>query len=88
MEIVINETLYLEELQSLNDGKEIDFIDGEYEGVKVKVKITGVNMIPNYKGMVLDKRRVLRENILDRYDNEEYWDQDILDNSDYDQGVE
>ena len=40
--IEIKETILNEELLSLMEGKEIEFINGEYDGVKIKVIIKGV----------------------------------------------
>lgn len=84
----IQEDLLIEELQSLLEGKTIDFL--ELEDEQVSIKISG----KNFYGSVFElmqsvlkmnhKRFALMKDILERYDNEEYWNNDILDNPDYD----
>ena len=90
---VINEELELEELKSLLMGKTIDFLD--LEECNTKIKINGKNFegagVFKFFVEVLNmsfKRTELMFDILERYDNEEYWDRDIIDNEDYDEEIE
>jgi len=89
--IKISETIMKEELDSLSDNKTIDFINSEFNGINIIIKIKGIDTESKYEKVVRKnnnlskiKRGLLTENILDRYDNEEYWDYDIINNSDYD----
>ena len=89
MKKTINEKLTIEELKSLLEGKTIDFLDLEEQGIKIK--INGKNFdcgVFKFKFFVevlnmSDKRCELMFDILERYDNEEYWEIDILENEDY-----
>lgn len=84
----IKEDLEFEELKTLLNGGIIDF----YEDDNIKLKITGNNFkdCNDFKFILsllnmTDKEFYLMQNILDRYNNEEYWDIDILNNTDYDE---
>ena len=84
---IIEEDLDFEELKTLLNGGTIDF----YEDERIKLKITGNNFKNQdmFKFILSlfnmsEKDYRLMENILERYDNEEYWDRDILNNSDLD----
>ncbi len=83
IENTVNETLLIEELKSLLEGKTIDFLDLE-EGIKIKIngkdfkdhRFEFLHKVLNMSS----KRFELMFNILDRYDNEEYWEVDIIGN--------
>ena len=76
---IIKEPLLIEELETLLKGGEIDFLVlGQY-----KIKITGENFTEDRFESILeilkmtDTEYYLMENILGRYNNEEYWDKDF-----------
>ena len=83
----INETLTIEELKSLLEGKTIDFLDLEEQNIKIKIngKYFDCYVFKFFVEVLnmSDKRCELMFDILERYDNGEYWKQDILDNEDY-----
>jgi hypothetical protein len=57
-------TLFQEEVNSLLDLKEICVFENGTEKIFIKIED--------------NKENRLRQNILDRYDNEEYWDYDVV----------
>jgi hypothetical protein len=63
-------TLLDEELQSLDDFKEICIYENEVKDIKIYIRIADI------------KKNVLRQDILDRYNNSEYWDIRIEENPD------
>jgi len=60
--------LLSEEMESLNDFKEICIYEDEDKKIFISIPYI--------------KETALRQNILDRYDNSEYWDKDILEKED------
>jgi len=59
-------TLLPEEIESLLNMKAIELFEDEELGIKIKIKLEDSN------------RNILRKDILDRYDNSEYWNKKIL----------
>lgn len=61
-------TLMEEEINSLDSFKEICVYENEEKNIKVFIKIPE------------SKEQILKQDILDRYNNEEYWDYEMLEN--------
>jgi hypothetical protein len=85
----IKEKMFYEELKTLLNNGEISFYEDEnlnliISGEEFKDDMGVYNLIREILNMSI-KRFALMQNILDRYDNEEYWEGDIVNNSDYDE---
>ena len=76
----VNETLCVEELKTLLSGGEINF----YKDDNIAIKINGKDFIDVNFNLMLkilnmnEERVALLENIMLRYDNEEYWDYETI----------
>ena len=86
---IIKEKMFYEELKTLLNNGEISFYEDEnlnliISGEEFKDDMGVYNLIREILNMSI-KRFALMQNILDRYDNEEYWEGDIVNNSDYDE---
>jgi len=77
--------LCFEEMQTLMQGNTIALLEND-EGETI-LMIKGCkedeSEIDEETGYTKYKREALREDILHRYDNAEYWENDIIDNEDY-----
>lgn len=78
---IIDETLQIEELKTLLKGGTIDFLDLEEQNTKIRINGKDFDSdLIKFISQVLDMGEVefyLMEDILERYNNGDYWDWDL-----------